>query len=100
MASDDCNVRLWWVSDGTVVRTLEGHNDDVWSVAFSPDGTPLASDSYDNTVRRCSVSDSSLLQTLKEHAAKIWSLVSSFLTRQRNTVFGCLGEYSRALAGI
>jgi WD40 repeat protein len=31
------------VSDGTLLRTLEGHADFVRSVAISPDGTLLAS---------------------------------------------------------
>jgi WD40 repeat protein len=32
-------------------RVLEGHTDTVWSVVFSPDGTRIASGSFDNTVR-------------------------------------------------
>ncbi len=34
-------VRLWRVSDGSVINTFEEHN--VWSVSFSPDGSLLAS---------------------------------------------------------
>jgi WD40 repeat protein len=40
--SNDKTVRLWRVADGTPVRTLEGHTDQVNSVAFSPDETLLA----------------------------------------------------------
>ena len=44
-------MRLWRVSDGALLRTLEGHTDPVRSVAFSPDGALLASGSLDGTVR-------------------------------------------------
>src|SRR5262249_37753191 len=36
---------------GQPLRTLLGHSDKVWSVAFSPDGTRLISGSSDQTVR-------------------------------------------------
>lgn len=47
----DSIVRLWRVSDGTSLRTLEGHSDKVGDGAFSPDGSMLASGSMDKTVR-------------------------------------------------
>ena len=63
-ASEDETVRLWQVSDGTLVRRLTGHTNLVWGVAFSPDGATLASASEDQTVRLWQVSDGSLLHTL------------------------------------
>ncbi len=49
----------------SLIRTLEGHTDFVYSVAFSPDGQTLASASNDKTVKLWRVSDGSLIRTLQ-----------------------------------
>ena len=51
MGEWDDTIRLWDVVTGTHKRTLTGHTDSVWSVAFSPDGGTLASGSRDHTIR-------------------------------------------------
>ena len=43
-------MRLWEVATGESKATLTGHTAGVNSVAFSPDGTTLASGADDNTV--------------------------------------------------
>ena len=43
-------LRLWDVNTGENIRALEGHTDDVTSVAFSGDGSTLASASRDGTL--------------------------------------------------
>ena len=48
-ASADKMVRLWKV-DGTLLKTLKGHNSAVWSASFSPDGRAIASASADGMV--------------------------------------------------
>jgi WD40 repeat protein len=48
--SDDSNIRLWDIESGELVRTLEGHQAAVQSVAWSGDGQWLAS-ADDETVR-------------------------------------------------
>ncbi|MFH0883816.1 MAG: hypothetical protein V2A56_12575, partial [bacterium] len=49
--SYDNTIKLWRVSDGSLIRTLRGHSSFVLSVAFSPDGTTLASGSQDKTIK-------------------------------------------------
>src|SRR5262249_10267940 len=43
-------VQLWDVGTGHLVTCLEGHQGKVRCLAYSPDGTRLASGSYDRTV--------------------------------------------------
>ena len=45
------SIRLWDVSTGRLLKTLEGHEWGVNSVAFSPNGQTLASGSLDETIR-------------------------------------------------
>jgi WD40 repeat protein len=44
-------LKLWSPRNGKLITTLRGHTDDVSSATFSPDGTRLASVSFDRTLR-------------------------------------------------
>ena len=75
--SFDNTIKLWRVSDGSLIRTLRGHKSSVCSVVFSPDGQILASGSYDKTIKLWRVSDGSLVETLKGHKGGVNSAVFS-----------------------
>jgi WD40 repeat protein len=47
----DQGVQLWGVAVGRLLATLSGHAGKVKCLAYSPDGTLLASGAHDRTVR-------------------------------------------------
>jgi len=57
--------------------TLAGNGEGVLSVAVSPDGTRLASGSYDRTVRQWDAASGKLLATLAGHEGEVWSVAFS-----------------------
>ena len=47
VGSYDRALKLWDAASGALLRTFEGHSDQIWSVAFSPGGRQLLSGSRD-----------------------------------------------------
>ena len=69
-----------WIYDariGEAFRLLTGHTSYVSSVAFSPDGSTLASGSYDNTIRLWDIRTGTHLKTLTEHTGSVRAVMFS-----------------------
>jgi WD40 repeat protein len=49
--SADGTAQLWDVASGRATPLLRGHTDQVWAVAFMPDGRGLFTGSWDGTAR-------------------------------------------------
>jgi WD40 repeat protein len=65
---------LWQLSRGEQLATLSGHNNVVGAVAFSPDGTLLATGSHDGTVRLWNPTTGALLRSLNVTTSAVWSV--------------------------
>ncbi|EDR13080.1 uncharacterized protein LACBIDRAFT_381489 [Laccaria bicolor S238N-H82] len=75
----DKTIRVWDAQTGqSAMDPLKGHNDDVTSVAFSPDGRHIASGCYDKTVRVWDAQTGQIVvDPLKGHGVYVTSVACS-----------------------
>ena len=71
-ASDDKTVKLW-SRNGSLLKELKGHRDEVNGISFSPDGKTIATASDDKTVKLWKL-DGTLLRTLTGHTERVMSV--------------------------
>ena len=70
-------VRLWNPATGERIRTLTGHTDSVWAVAFSPYGRLLATGSGDKTARLWNPATGERIVTLTGHTNSVGAVAFS-----------------------
>jgi WD40 repeat protein len=76
-ASLDCTSKIWSAGSGQCLLSLEGHEAEVLSIAFSPDGTSVVTASLDNTAKIWSTSSGECLLTFYGHEESVNSAAFS-----------------------
>ncbi len=85
---DDGTARIWDAATGETLHTLTTHAEAVWGVAFSPDGTRLATASDDGTARIWDVATGQpdlLMASFNRTSTAPWSQV-------RDTLLSATGD--------
>ena len=77
VTGDSVLVKVWDALTGAELAALAGHTGDVWAVAYSPDGSQIASAGMDNTARIWDAASGQPLLTLTGHAGPIETLAFS-----------------------
>jgi eukaryotic-like serine/threonine-protein kinase len=87
----DRDIAVFEVESGHLVRLIDGHAEAVLSLAYSPDGSRLASGSDDRSVRIWDTSDYSALVSLRGHRDQVQTVLWS---ADGERLYSSSGDYS------
>jgi WD40 repeat protein len=73
-SSDFHDIKLWDLQSGTCLHTVSGHSNTIPCIAFSHNGSKLASASFDGTAKIWDLQSGTCLHTLSGHRSQINSL--------------------------
>ena len=65
---------IWDASSGDLLHTLYGHNDYVWDICWSPDGSRLATASFDDKAIIWDAFTGKKIHSLTKHKGNINSI--------------------------
>ena len=92
----DCSIKTWRISDGALLQTIDGNNNGIISIAFSPDQQVIAAGSgdrvYDGVVRFWRLSDGVMLRFFNQDPNNL----SSYVTGVAYSPDGSLFAFGRA----
>ena len=75
--NDGRTIRFWNPSTGAQIRSMRGHTGSIHALAFSPDGTRLASAGADGIVRIWDPATGKLGVTLRGHSSAVFGIAFS-----------------------
>jgi hypothetical protein len=79
VANDKNNtIKIWDLQTGKILNTLNGHDNWINSVAFSPDNSKIISSSSDRSIKIWDTQSGKLLNTLNGHTDSILCAIFSF----------------------
>ena len=75
--SDDQTIKLWRVSDGALLQTLEGHRGEVMAVAFTPDGATVISGGGNGVLTGYDSASGRKRHAFIGHTGTVWAVAPS-----------------------
>ncbi|XP_021899650.1 transducin beta-like protein 3 [Carica papaya] len=74
VCSGSLTVKIWAISDGSCLKTFEGHTSTVLRASFLTRGTQFVSSGADGLVKLWTVKTNECIATYDHHEGKVWAL--------------------------